>query len=109
MAQWLLFRHATSYAPGGIMKKALLATLALVFVGSLAAAADGENTEKSTTDTTKNPITGSVTTTKKYKKHVKNGKHNEGDVKVTEKTKVKKDGEVVKKVDASGSSDSQAK
>jgi hypothetical protein len=91
------------------MKKVLLATLGLVFVASVAGAADAENSEKATTDTSKNPITGSKTTTKKYKKHVKNGKHNAGDVNVTEKTTVKKDGEVVKKVDASGSSETPAK
>jgi len=84
------------------MKKMLMALAAVMMVGSLAHAADAENKAEATADTSKNPITGTVTTTKKYKKKVK-GAHGEADAKVTEKTKVHKDGKVEQseKVDAS--------
>lgn len=81
------------------MNKVLVAIAALMFAGSLALAADNENSEKATTDTSKNPITGSTTVTKKYKKTVKKGDR-EAKIDVTEKTKTKKDGSVETKVDA---------
>lgn len=86
------------------MNKMLMALAALMMVGSLAHAADAENKAEATTDTSKNPITGTVTTTKKFNKKVK-GAHGEAEAQVTEKTKVHKDGKVEKseKVDASAS------
>lgn len=75
------------------MKKMMMALVALMMVGSLAHAADVENKAETTVDTSKNPITGTVTTTKKTTKKVK-GKHGEADATVTEKTKVYKDGKV---------------
>jgi hypothetical protein len=75
------------------MKKMTMALAALMMVGSLAHAADAENKAETTVDTAKNPITGTVTTTKKTKKKIK-GKHGEAEAKVTEKTKVYKDGKV---------------
>ena len=78
------------------------AAVAALLVGSFAMAADNENAEKATTDTSKNPITGKVTTTKKYNKKMKDAAGNEMNMKVKEKTAVKKDGTVEKSVDASG-------
>lgn len=69
---------------------------------TLAHAADAENKGEATVDTSKNPITGTVTTTKKMNKKVK-GANGEATAKVTEKTKVHKNGKVEKSesVDAS--------
>ena len=89
------------------MKRTMMVLAAALMVGSLAHAADGENKAEATTDTSKNPITGTVTTTKKSSKHVK-GMHGKGDVKVTEKTSVHKDGQVDKKVNVEGTSTEQA-
>ena len=74
------------------MKAITLAT-ALLMVASMAVGADAEKTATQTTDTSKNPITGSTTVTKKMKKKVKAGK-NEENVEVVEKTKTSKDGTV---------------
>ena len=84
------------------MTKMMMALAALMMVGSMAYAADAENKAETTTDTSKNPITGTVTTTKKTSKKMK-GAHGEAEAKVTEKTKVHKDGKVEhsEKVDAS--------
>lgn len=84
------------------MTKTLMVLAAALMVGAMAQAADMENKGAVTTDTSKNPITGTVTTTKKMSKKIK-GAHGEVDAKVTEKTKVHKDGKVEKseKVDAS--------
>ena len=84
------------------MTKMMLALAALLMVGSLAHAADAENKAEATTDTSKNPITGTVTTTKKYTKKMK-GAHGEAKAEVTEKTKTHKNGKVEKteKTDAS--------
>lgn len=72
------------------MKASLLLTAALL-AGSLSFAADTEHKEESTTDTSKNPITGTVTEKKKTKMKKKDGK-DEKTVEVTEKTKTHKDG-----------------
>jgi ABC-type uncharacterized transport system YnjBCD substrate-binding protein len=84
------------------MKKMMMTLAALMMVGSLAHAADAENKAEATTDTSKNPITGTVTTTKKHSRKMK-GAHGEAKAEVTEKTKVHKNGKVEKteKVDAS--------
>lgn len=74
------------------MKLALVIATALVS-GSLAMAADAENKSETTVDTSKNPITGTVTKKTKHKKKVK-GEHGSANVEVTEKTKTHKDGKV---------------
>lgn len=66
---------------------------AAIFTGSLAMAADVENKNDTTKDTSKNPITGTVTETTKHKKKMK-GAHGKSEVEVTEKKKIHKDGKV---------------
>lgn len=78
--------------------------VAALLAGSISMAADTEHKESSTVDHSKNPITGTETTTKKYKGKMKNTKGHTEDVSVTEKTKVKKDGTTTKSVEASGES-----
>ena len=63
-------------------------------------AADAENKMEATTDTSTNPLTGTQTTTKKYKRKVKNPNGVKSTQDVTEKTKVKTDGTVEKSVDS---------
>ncbi len=76
------------------MKKLLLTLVGFVFVGSMAMAADAENTETTKVDHSKNPITGTKTTKKKFKKKVKDEEGHSADMNVTETTKEKKDGSV---------------
>lgn len=59
-----------------------------------------EHEDSVSSDTSKNPITGTVTQTRKYKKHVKRADGKTGHVNVEEKTKYMKDGSVEQKVDA---------
>ena len=73
------------------MKKQASILTALLFVGSLALAADAEHSETTTVDHSKNPITGSETTTKKTKKKMK-GEHAKTEMKTTDKMKKEKDG-----------------
>jgi hypothetical protein len=81
------------------MKKLAIAMIGSMLAGSIAMAADAEDSHKATVDTSKNPITGTQTTTKKWKKK-SHDKHGTGmDAEVTEKTKVKTDGTVEKKTD----------
>ena len=84
------------------MKTMMMILAASMMVGALANAADMENKGSTTSDTSKNPVTGTTTTTKKWNKKVK-GANGEADAKVTEKTKVHKNGKVerTEKVDAS--------
>lgn len=84
------------------MKNASMLLVSALFVGSISMAADAEHKETSTVDHSKNPITGTETTTKKYKGKMKNEKGQSEDVAITEKTKVKKDGTTTKSVEASG-------
>lgn len=74
----------------------LISSLVLVscLVGSLALAADSENSGSSTTDTSKNPVTGTVMKTQKVKRKVKNKDGAASQVEVTDTTKTKKNGEV---------------
>ena len=60
------------------MKLALFIAAALVS-GSMAFAADAENKIETTVDTSKNPITGTVTEKKKHKKKVKTADGKGGD------------------------------
>lgn len=80
------------------MRKALMIATSMLFVGTMAMAADSETSGSTTVDTSKNPITGSVTTTKKVAKK-KKGAHGEHEIETTEKTTVKKDGTVQKKTE----------
>lgn len=87
------------------MKKQLIvAALGALLAGSVSFAADNENSEKATVDHSKNPITGTQTTTKKYKKKKKAANGASQDVEVTEKTKVKTDGTVTKDMDVEAES-----
>jgi len=73
--------------------------IAVLFAGSMAVAADAEKKEETTVDTSKNPITGTVTQKKKHKSKKKNGK-NEKNVETTETTKTHSDGHTETKTDA---------
>ena len=73
------------------MKKMSLLIASLMFVGSASFAADVENKAETTVDHSKNPITGSETTTKKTKKKIK-GEHANSEVTTKEKTKTDSDG-----------------
>jgi hypothetical protein len=84
------------------MKKLIPLVLAALFCVP-AFADDAENKASDTVDTSKNPITGTTTTTQKHKRKWKKGADH-GSATVTEKTKVKKDGEVDKSVDVKGDS-----
>lgn len=84
--------------------KTLTALVLAALLSPLAAIADdAANNATNTVDASKNPITGTVTVTKKHKRKVKNGK-NYAKVETTEKTKYKKNGEVDKKVEVNGDS-----
>ncbi|RYZ66075.1 MAG: hypothetical protein EOP05_19665 [Proteobacteria bacterium] len=85
------------------MKRSLAIALSALFVGSVGFAADAENKAETTTDVSKNPITGTVTTTKKTAAK-KKGAHGKASMETTEKTKVHKDGEVEKSVEVEGES-----
>jgi len=71
--------------------------MALFFGTGLAVANDAENEAKSSVDRSRNPITGTVTVTKKSKQHhtARNGAEVKSEKK--EVTKYKKDGTVEKK------------
>lgn len=76
------------------MKKMIALLAGVLFVGSLALAADAEHNETNKMDVSKNPITGTKTITKKHKKKIKDQNGESADVSVTDKTKVMKDGTV---------------
>ncbi|WP_413587501.1 hypothetical protein [Bdellovibrio sp. HCB274] len=65
-------------------KNVLLIAAAIAFTGHFAFANDAEQSQSKTTDTSKNPITGSTTTTEK-----ETTKMNEGDKKMEKKAKKK--------------------
>lgn len=77
------------------MKK-LITITAIVLASSLVHAADAEHSDKTTVDHSKNPVTGTETTTKKHTKKMKNDHGASAEVTTKEKTKVKKDGTVTK-------------
>ena len=81
------------------MKKLALVTMSAMFVGSLAFAADTKNESSTTTDTSKNPITGTETTTKKVSKNVKNAAGGHDETTTKHKTKKHKDGKKEKSGD----------
>ncbi len=88
------------------MKKTVLA-LAVAALVSPAFAADNENKNEVKVDHSKNPITGTHTTTKTTKVK-KKGEHAKSEMEVTEKTKVKKDGTVEKSTEVEGDSSSES-
>ena len=90
-------------------KGILVLAMGTLLVGTMALAADQEDKGTDTTSTSKNPITGSKTTTRKVKKSMKDKNGNMAKLDVTEKTKVKKDGSVEKTIDAKGEADEAAK
>lgn len=83
------------------MKRSLAIALSTLMIASVGFAADAENKAETTTDTSKNPITGTVTTTKKTSAK-KKGAHGKASMEKTEKTKVHTDGEVEKSVEVEG-------
>jgi hypothetical protein len=85
------------------MKKTVLALVLAAFVAPMAFADDSADKAENTVDTSKNPITGTVTTTKKSKRSAKRGKSH-AKLDVTEKTKEKKNGEVEHSVDVDSDS-----
>ena len=87
------------------MKKVLLALAMVALVSPVAFANDTDTADKAetTVDTSKNPLTGTVTTTKKTKKEVKRGKGH-AKVEATEKTKQMTDGTTEKSVDVESDS-----
>ena len=76
--------------------KALI--LVSFLMGSVSMAADAEKSASETSDVSKNPLTGTVTQTKKSKHKVKNKDGRASEVEVTDKVKTKKNGEVQKNV-----------
>ena len=76
--------------------KAVMTLVAAMTLSSMVMAADAENKAQGTTDTSKNPITGTKTVTKKYKHKMKDGKGDSSEVAVKETTKTKTDGTVTK-------------
>jgi hypothetical protein len=93
---WAFFPRLSFNLREEYVKKMIIALVGIAFAAT-AYAADSENSEKSTVDHSKNPITGTKTTTKKWKKKVK-GDEGKGEAEVKETTKEKTDGTVEKKV-----------
>lgn len=77
------------------MKHTILALALAAFISPVAFAADHEHKDENSVDVSKNPITGTVTTTKKSEHKVKRGKGH-AKVSVTEKTKEMTDGSTEK-------------
>jgi hypothetical protein len=73
----------------------------LLATGSPLLGVEGETSVSS--ESSKNPITGTTTETKKFKKRVKHRDGKTGSVEVQEKTKTKTDGTVEQKVDEKSS------
>ncbi len=79
---------------------------AALMTGSMALAADQTHKENETVDTSVNPITKTETTTHKYEQKIKGPNGEKGDMKVNEKTKVKKDGSSSSKVKVEANTES---
>lgn len=73
------------------MKKVMMIIASTVLASSLALAADEESKQEVKVDHSKNPITGTETTTKTTKKKMKSP-HAEAEMTKKEKTKTYKDG-----------------
>jgi opacity protein-like surface antigen len=76
------------------MKKMITLALGAVLVGSFAMAADVEKSATATAETAKNPVTGTVTTTKKSDEKMKSADGATKEVAKKEKTKKMKSGKV---------------
>ncbi len=87
------------------MKKLALLVFGVVVAASVNAA-DQEDKNSATVDHSKNPITGTKTTTKEWK-HKKKGAHGKVDHTTTETTKEKTDGTVEKKTEVENKSDAK--
>ena len=85
--------------PGKKIASLAVAALTGFFVASTSARAV-DNEVKATSDTSKNPVTGTVTHTRKFKKHHKHANGKTSDENITDTVKHKKDGSVEEKVDA---------
>lgn len=82
------------------LSKAFLGLGLLMFVaGGVQPVFGVDNEVKASSDTSKNPITGTVTHTKKYKKKHKNSDGTTSEASATEKEKIKTDGSTSKTVD----------
>ena len=90
------------------MRKALMVMAALM-LGMPVFADDAVNEHKSTVDTSTNPITGTKTTTKKYKSRKKNADGSNAKVDHKDTTKVKTDGTVEHKTETSNSAETPTK
>lgn len=84
------------------MKRMMSLFVGSLMVASFAGAADTEKKESDTTDHSKNPITGTETTTHKYKKTIKDEHGQEAKVDVKEKVKHMKNGKTKKSVEVDG-------
>jgi hypothetical protein len=83
------------------MKK-LMILAPILMMSSLAFAADVENSNTTTVDHSKNPITGTKKTVRKHKMKAKDGAGNAADTTITETTKMKTDGSMEKKTKVEG-------
>lgn len=81
----------------------LVMIVATVMIGMPVFANDAVSEHKSTADTSVNPITGTRTTTRKYKSHKKNVDGRRAKVDHKETTKVKTDGTVERKTETNDS------
>ena len=85
------------------MKNLLTLAAAALFVGSVSFAADVENKDNTTVDHSKNPITGTETTTTKTEEKVKDDHGNMKKMKTKKTVKNHKDGKVETDVKVEGS------
>ena len=90
------------------MRKAVMVMAALM-LGMPVFADDAVNEHKATVDTSTNPITGTKTTTKKYKARKKNVDGSEAAVDHKDTTKVKTNGPVEHKAETSNSAEAPNK
>ena len=93
-----------THKKGEYMKNLLTLAAAALFVGSVSFAAEIENKDATTVDHSKNPITGTETTTTKTEEKVKDGHGGMKKLKAKKTVKTHKDGKVETdvKVEASG-------
>lgn len=86
------------------MKKIVAMLMSAMLVGSIAMAADQENTASEKKDVSTNPITGTKKTKVKKEKKIKGEHGQEAKATVTETTKEHKDGQVEKSVEVDADS-----
>ena len=85
------------------MKSLLTVAAAALLVGSISFAADVENKAETTVDHSKNPITGTETTTTKSEEKMKDGHGDMKKMKMKKTVKTHKDGKVETDVKVEGS------